>query len=140
MGLSGAITIIQVFFAIVIGLYFWNLLRTQQGNRVAVEKESRKELDKLQRMRQVSLTEPLSEKTRPASARQLPPAWCWKRRREHLALLLGRTPGSWKWTPLPLALTNAGLPIRLSVPCMTRSIKEQGPWVSRASRSLNPAL
>lgn len=66
MGLSGAITIIQVFFAIVIGLYFWNLLRTQQGNRVAVEKESRKELDKLQRMRQVSLTEPLSEKTRPA--------------------------------------------------------------------------
>lgn len=66
MGLSGAITIIQVFFAIVIGLYFWNLLRTQQGNRVAVEKESRKELDKLQRMRQISLTEPLSEKTRPA--------------------------------------------------------------------------
>ena len=66
MDLSGAITIAQVFFTIVIGLYFWNLLRTQQGNRVAVEKESRKELDKLQRMRQISLTEPLSEKTRPA--------------------------------------------------------------------------
>lgn len=66
MDLSGAITLVQVFFAIVIGLYFWNLLRSQQGNRVAVEKESRKELDKLQRMRQISLTEPLSEKTRPA--------------------------------------------------------------------------
>lgn len=67
MDFSGALTIIQVFFAIVIGLYFWNLLRTQQGNRVAIEKESRKELDKLQRMRRLSLTEPLSEKTRPQS-------------------------------------------------------------------------
>ncbi|MGI6357838.1 MAG: ATP-dependent protease LonB [Bacillota bacterium] len=66
MGLSGAITIIQVFFAIVIGLYFWNLLKTQQGNRVAVERESRKELEKLRRLREISLTEPLSEKTRPA--------------------------------------------------------------------------
>ncbi len=66
MGLSSAFAVVQVFFAIVIGLYFWNLLKTQQGNRVAVEKESRKELDKLQRLRQISLTEPLSEKTRPA--------------------------------------------------------------------------
>lgn len=71
MNLSGAITIIQVFFAIVIGLYFWNLLRTQQGNRVAVEKESRKELDKLQRLRQISLTEPLSEKTRPSKFEEI---------------------------------------------------------------------
>lgn len=66
MDIGSVITIIQVFFAIVIGLYFLNLLRTQQGNRVAVEKESRKELDKLKRLRQISLTEPLSEKTRPA--------------------------------------------------------------------------
>lgn len=59
------ITVIQFFFAIVIGLYFWNLLRSQQGNRVAVERESKKEMDKLQRLRDVSLTEPLAEKTRP---------------------------------------------------------------------------
>lgn len=67
MALGSILTIIQVFFAIVIGLYFWNLLRSQQGNRVAVEKESRKEMDKLRRMRSISLTEPLSEKTRPTS-------------------------------------------------------------------------
>lgn len=67
MALGSILTIIQVFFAIVIGLYFWNLLRSQQGNRVAVEKESRKEMDKLRRMRAISLTEPLSERTRPAS-------------------------------------------------------------------------
>lgn len=67
MSLGGILTIIQVFFAIVIGIYFWNLLRSQQGNKVAVEKESRKEMDKLRRMRAISLTEPLAERVRPAS-------------------------------------------------------------------------
>ena len=62
-----AITVIQFFFAIVIGLYFLNLLRSQQGNKVAVERESKKEMEKLQRMREVSLTEPLAEKTRPTT-------------------------------------------------------------------------
>ncbi len=61
------ITVIQFFFAIVIGMYFWNLLRSQQGNRVAVERESKKEMDKLQRLREISLTEPLAEKTRPTT-------------------------------------------------------------------------
>ncbi|BBB89861.1 MAG TPA: ATP-dependent protease LonB [Methylomusa anaerophila] len=60
------ISFIQLFFAIVIGLYFWNLLRSQQGNRVAVERESKKEMDKLHKMREISLSEPLAEKTRPA--------------------------------------------------------------------------
>ena len=57
--------IIQFFFAVVIGLYFLNLLRGQQGNKSAVGKESKKEMEKLQRLREISLTEPLSEKTRP---------------------------------------------------------------------------
>lgn len=61
------ITVIQFFFAIVIGMYFLNLLRSQQGNRVAVERESKKEMDKLQKLREVSLTEPLAEKTRPST-------------------------------------------------------------------------
>ncbi|GAB6179975.1 ATP-dependent protease LonB [Desulfotomaculum defluvii] len=66
-GLGGFLTFIQVFFAVVIGLYFWNLLKQQQGNKTAVEKESRKEMEKLQRLRAISLTEPLAEKTRPKS-------------------------------------------------------------------------
>ncbi|MCF8010540.1 MAG: ATP-dependent protease LonB [Clostridiales bacterium] len=66
-GVAGFITFIQVFFAVIIGLYFWNLLKTQQSNKSAVEKESRKEMEKLQRMRAISLTEPLAEKTRPTS-------------------------------------------------------------------------
>ncbi len=65
MPLGGLLVYVQIFFAIVIGLYFWNLLRSQQGSKVAVNRESRKEMDRLQRMRGLSLTEPLSERTRP---------------------------------------------------------------------------
>lgn len=57
---------IQLFFAVVIGMYFLNLLRSQQGNKVAIEKESRKEMEKLQHMRDIQLTKPLSEVTRPS--------------------------------------------------------------------------
>ncbi|MBZ4687295.1 MAG: ATP-dependent Lon protease [Clostridia bacterium] len=64
-GLGSVLGFVQVFFAVVIGLYFWNLLRTQQGNKIAVEKESKKELEKLEKMRKIKLTEPLAEKTRP---------------------------------------------------------------------------
>ncbi|MDI6637297.1 MAG: ATP-dependent protease LonB [Bacillota bacterium] len=63
--------LINLFFGIVIGLYFWNLLRTQQGNRVAVDRESRKEMEKLQKLRSISLTEPLSEKTRPTTLNEI---------------------------------------------------------------------
>ena len=58
-------SVIQFFFAIVIGLYFWNLLSKQRSNKRAIKKESKKELEKLHKMRQRSLTEPLSEKIRP---------------------------------------------------------------------------
>ena len=65
VSLGLVLTLVQFMFAVVIGLYFWNLLKGQQGNRVAVQRESRKELDRLARLRQISLTEPLSERTRP---------------------------------------------------------------------------
>ncbi|MGG4033410.1 ATP-dependent protease LonB [Paenibacillus cisolokensis] len=65
MTLSVVLMLIQVFFAVVIGLYFWNLLRNQKTNRSAVDRESRKEMDKLRKLRSISLTKPLAEKTRP---------------------------------------------------------------------------
>lgn len=65
--LANTFFIIQFFFTIIIGLYFFNMLKSQQGNKSAIEKESRKELDKLKKLREIKLTEPLSEKTRPAS-------------------------------------------------------------------------
>ena len=66
MNLANIVTVVQFFFAIIIGLYFWNLLKSQQGNKVAVERESRKEIDKLHRLRAIRLSEPLSERTRPS--------------------------------------------------------------------------
>lgn len=68
---ANIIGLVNLFFAIVIGLYFWNLLRSQQTNKVAVDRESRKEMEKLQRLRKISLSEPLSEKTRPANFNEI---------------------------------------------------------------------
>ena len=67
MTLSSILMLVQVFFAVVIGIYFWNLLRNQKSNRSAVDRESRKEMDKLRKLRSISLTKPLAEKTRPVS-------------------------------------------------------------------------
>jgi Lon-like ATP-dependent protease len=58
-------TMVQLFFAIVVGLYFWNALKTQQGSRTAVDREARQELERLRQLRAVALTEPLAERTRP---------------------------------------------------------------------------
>ncbi|MCM3746738.1 ATP-dependent protease LonB [Paenibacillus pasadenensis] len=65
MTLSLFLMLVQVFFAVVIGVYFWNMLRSQRTNKTAVDKESRKEMDKLRKLRSISLTKPLAEKTRP---------------------------------------------------------------------------
>lgn len=69
--LTSTFLIIQFFFSVIIGLYFFNLLKSQQGNKSAIEKESRKELEKLRHLREIKLTEPLSEKTRPSSLKDI---------------------------------------------------------------------
>jgi Lon-like ATP-dependent protease len=66
-GFSSLILLLQVFFGVIIGLYFWNLLKAQQGSKVAMEKGSRSEIEKLRKLRSISLTVPLAEKTRPTS-------------------------------------------------------------------------
>ena len=63
-GISGVIAVIQILFVIVVGLYF-GISWSQHGNRVAVDRESKKEMEKIQQLRRISLAEPLSEKTRP---------------------------------------------------------------------------
>ncbi|RYM06866.1 ATP-dependent protease LonB [Sporolactobacillus sp. THM7-7] len=55
----------QIFFGIIIGLYFWNLLRNQHVQRISIDRESKKELEALRKKRGQSLTEPLSERIRP---------------------------------------------------------------------------
>jgi Lon-like ATP-dependent protease len=67
MSWTGIALFIQLFFGIVIGLYFWNLLRNQRTQKVSIDRESKKEMDQLKKMRSISLTEPLSERVRPSS-------------------------------------------------------------------------
>lgn len=62
---SQVFMIMNFLFTAVIGIYFYNLLKGQQSQKVTIEKESKKELEKLKKMRETCLTEPLSEKTRP---------------------------------------------------------------------------
>jgi ATP-dependent Lon protease len=67
MSWTGIALFVQLFFGIIIGLYFWNLLRNQRTQKVSIDRESRKEMEQLRKMRSISLTEPLSEKVRPTS-------------------------------------------------------------------------
>lgn len=58
---------VQLFFGIIIGLYFWNLLRNQRTQKVSIDRESKKEMEELQKLRSIKLSEPLAEKVRPTS-------------------------------------------------------------------------
>ena len=66
MSWTGVIVVIQLFFGIVIGLYFLNLLKGQRVQKVSIDREAKKEMDQLHLMKSIALTEPLSEKVRPA--------------------------------------------------------------------------
>lgn len=65
MSVTAIIIFVQLIFTAIIGMYFWNLLKNQHNNKSSVELESKKEIDKLNKLRQISLTAPLTEKTRP---------------------------------------------------------------------------
>ncbi|APC42029.1 ATP-dependent protease LonB [Clostridium estertheticum] len=57
--------VVQFFFTVVIGLYFFNALKAQKSGKSVVGKENRKEMENLRKMKNISLTEPLTEKSRP---------------------------------------------------------------------------
>ncbi|MGI6486091.1 MAG: ATP-dependent protease LonB [Tepidanaerobacteraceae bacterium] len=60
-------SVIQIIFVVAIGVYFLSMVKNQQGSRVVVDRESKKEMEKLEKMREISLTQPLAEKTRPTN-------------------------------------------------------------------------
>ncbi|MCM3619352.1 ATP-dependent protease LonB [Sutcliffiella horikoshii] len=71
MSFTGIALFIQLFFGIIIGLYFWNLLKNQRTQKVTIDKESKKEMEQLRKMRSISLSEPLAEKVRPTSFKEI---------------------------------------------------------------------
>ncbi|SFA92867.1 ATP-dependent protease LonB [Clostridium frigidicarnis] len=65
------LVIIQFFISLIMGLYFFTALKGQQKNKVVIDKENKKEMDKLKRMRNIKLTEPLAERSRPSSFEEI---------------------------------------------------------------------
>jgi len=68
---SSVLVYMQFFLTVIMGFYFWNLLRNQETHRFAVGKESKKELERLRQLRSIRLTQPLTEKTRPAKIEEI---------------------------------------------------------------------
>ncbi|MDQ0858187.1 ATP-dependent protease LonB [Bacillus sp. V2I10] len=67
MSWTGIALFVQLFFGVIIGLYFWNLLKNQRTQKVSIDRESRKEMEQLKKMRSIKLSEPLAERVRPKS-------------------------------------------------------------------------
>ncbi|NLT20253.1 MAG: ATP-dependent protease LonB [Syntrophomonadaceae bacterium] len=66
MKYGGILYLVQLFFAIVIGVYFWTLLKNQQTKKTSISREAEREITKLRKMRNIKLSEPLASLTRPA--------------------------------------------------------------------------
>ena len=58
---------IQLLVSVVVGVYFYRQLRQQKKAEPTVKRESSREMDKLNRLRSIHLSQPLAEKVRPAT-------------------------------------------------------------------------
>ena len=63
--------VIQLVVTLVVGLYFYKQLKQQKNAQPAARRESNREMEKLNRMRAVRLSEPLAEKVRPSHFREI---------------------------------------------------------------------
>lgn len=62
---------IELLVTVIMGLYFFNALKGQTSTKVVIDKENKKEMDKLKNLRNIKLTEPLTEKSRPTDFEQV---------------------------------------------------------------------
>lgn len=68
---NGFLMGIQLFFSVVTGLYFLSLLKGQKTGKTSISKDDIKEQEKINNMRKLFLTTPLSETTRPTSFKEI---------------------------------------------------------------------
>ena len=69
--LNYIMSIIQIWLLCVMGMYFYSMMRTQNATKNSIQKDSLSELDRLRKLQKISLTEPLSEKTRPSELEEI---------------------------------------------------------------------
>ncbi|MEM5671329.1 hypothetical protein AAHB54_03150 [Bacillus cereus] len=54
MSWTNIFLLVQLVFGVIVGLYFWHLLRNQRTQKVSIDRESKKELEQLRKMREIS--------------------------------------------------------------------------------------
>jgi Lon-like ATP-dependent protease len=69
--MTNVLIMVQFAITIIMGLYFFNALKGQQSNKIVIDRENRKEMENLRKMRSIRLTEPLSEKSRPSTFEEI---------------------------------------------------------------------
>ncbi len=61
------LAVIQVVVTVIVGIYFFRQLRKEKPTEEAPRRESSREMDKLRKMREIRLSEPLAERVRPVA-------------------------------------------------------------------------
>jgi ATP-dependent Lon protease len=69
--MTNVLIIVQFIFTVIMGLYFFNALKGQQSSKIVIDRENRKEMENLRKMRSIKLTEPLTEKSRPTNFEEI---------------------------------------------------------------------
>lgn len=69
--LNNIMSIVQIWLLCIMGIYFYTMLRSQNATKSSINKDSANELNKLRKLQKISLTEPLSEKTRPGDLEEI---------------------------------------------------------------------
>ncbi len=59
--------IIQLVVSVIIGAYFYSQMKNKRNTKTSLDSESKVQLERLKKLRSISLNVPLSEKTRPQS-------------------------------------------------------------------------
>ena len=62
---------VQMLVTLVVGVFFYTQLKQMKKNQPALKRESSREFDSLNKLRNIHLSEPLSEKVRPASFKDI---------------------------------------------------------------------
>ena len=71
MMLNLIMTVVQLWLLCIMGVYFYTMLKSQKNTKSSIHREANGELEKLRKLQKISLTEPLSEKTRPSSLNEV---------------------------------------------------------------------
>ncbi|WP_088014398.1 ATP-dependent protease LonB [Gottfriedia acidiceleris] len=67
MSLTTIILLAQLALGTIVALYFIHLLKGQRTTKVSIDRESKKEMEQLRKLKSISLTVPLAERVRPTT-------------------------------------------------------------------------